>query len=228
MLKILSWNIRQGGGSRVAEICKYLISTKAQIITLNEFKNNAAGNHIRRNLLRSGYIHQGVSADSNDNNSVCIVSKLPFNNTLFYDIDDKYSHCMIKAEFQSIDVYGVYMPHKKKHKLFDYLNAIDYIKPSIICGDFNSGINTIDQKGNSFWYEDDLKKLLKFEFIDAFRLHHPDAKEYSWYSHQGNGYRYDHTYASKSLKSLVKDCYYDHSIREQNISDHSPMILQLG
>lgn len=227
MVNILSWNIRQGGGSRVSEICKYLIASKAEIIVLSEFKNNDAGNQIRRNLLRSGYLYQGISADDGKNNSVCILSKLPFDNTIYYDIDPEYSHCMIKASFQAIDVYGVYMPHKKKHQLFDYLVGLDFDKPSVICGDFNSGINGVDQKGNSFWYEDELKTLLKSKFLDAFRLKNGAVKEYSWYSHQGNGYRYDHTYVSKELSPLISECYYEHTIREQNISDHSPMIVLL-
>ena len=135
---------------------------------------------------------------------------------------------MIKAEFQALDVYGVYMPHKKKHLLFDYLNSIEFPKPSVICGDFNSGMNHIDQKGNSFWYEADLIKLLKNGFDDAFRVKHPDLLDYSWYSHQGNGFRYDHTYVSDMLSPIVTECYYDHHIREAGISDHSPMILRLG
>jgi len=228
MVNILSWNIRQGGGTRVSEICKYLISRKAEIIVLSEFKNNDAGNLVRRNLLRAGYLYQGISPDEGKNNSVCICSNLPFSSTLYYDIDPNYSHCMVKASFQALDVYGVYMPHKKKHQLFEYLNQIEYPKPSVICGDFNSGINHVDQKGNSFWYEAELYKLLETNFDDAFRVKHPELKDYSWYSNKGNGFRYDHTYVSKMLSPIITRCEYDHHIREQNISDHSPMILSLG
>lgn len=228
MLSILSWNIRQGGGTRVPQISKYLIDKRPDVIVLSEFRNNEAGNLIRRNLIRSGYIHQGISPDREGKNSVCICSHLPFSSHLYHDIDPNYSHCLIKASFQTIDVFGVYMPHKKKHQLFDYLIEQDFDKPTVICGDYNSGINEIDQKGRSFWYEDKLLSLLENRFIDAFRQKHPDAKEYSWYSHQGNGYRYDHSFVTTELSQLVKECYYDHEARETKMSDHSPMMLIIG
>jgi len=98
----------------------------------------------------------------------------------------------------------------------------------IIAGDYNTGINHVDQVGKSFWYEDELIKLKKNGYVDAFRHIHGDIKEYSWYSHQGNGYRYDHTYVDEALIPIVKDCYYLNSWREEKLSDHSPMVLELG
>ncbi|HMT54361.1 MAG TPA: hypothetical protein PKD16_08970, partial [Saprospiraceae bacterium] len=95
-------------------------------------------------------------------------------------------------------------------------------------GDFNSGINGIDQVGDSFWYEDQLKEMNKIGYIDAFRFLHGDVREYSWYSHQGNGFRYDHTYIHESLSSVIKECYYLHECREKKYSDHAPMVLKLS
>ena len=100
--------------------------------------------------------------------------------------------------------------------------------PCVIAGDLNSGINGLDQKGNSFWYEDDLKTLDKKGIKDVFRIINGDVKEYSWYSHQENGYRYDHFLADEKLIPVIKSCYYEHSVREAKISDHAPMILELG
>ena len=85
----------------------------------------------------------------------------------------------------------------------------------------------MDQKGSSFWYTDELKKLNDLDLHDAFRHVHGDVESYSWYSHHGNGYRYDHTYVHKDLLPLVKQCDYIHEAREEKWSDHSPMILEL-
>lgn len=63
---------------------------------------------------------------------------------------------------------------------------------------------------------------------DAFRFVNQDVEEYSWYSHQKNGYRYDHIYIDNSLKPIVKNCFYNHSWRVEKLSDHSPMFLELG
>ncbi len=228
MLEILSWNIQQGGGSRTLKIASYLVNKNPNIIILSEFKNNANGAQIRSQLFKNDYIHQAVSPASKDLNGVLLASKHAFNSVLFQDIDPKFSHCIVKGEFQAFDVYGVYLPHKKKHKLFEFFHENLDDKPAVIAGDFNTGKNYIDQKGNSFWYTEQLAKLESMEYKDAFRHLYPDAEEFSWYSHQGNGFRYDHSYVHSSLMPIINDCYYDHEAREKKLADHSPMFLKLG
>jgi len=228
MFTILSWNIQHGGGSRTLKIASYLINKNPNIIILSEFKNNANGAKIRSQLFKYDYVHQAVSPAGKDLNGVLIASKHAFNSVLFTDIDPKFSHCIVKGEFEAFDVYGVYLPHKKKHSLFEFFH--DYLKDkaAVIAGDFNTGKNYIDQKGNSFWYTEQLQKLEEMGFADAFRHLYPDKKEFSWFSHQGNGYRYDHSYVHTSLLPLVNDCYYDQEARENKLADHAPMFLKLG
>lgn len=229
MLKILSWNIRQGGGRRLKEIKSYINNSGAHIVILSEFRNNLKGINIRNGFLLNGYKYQVVSHSKSDENSVIIASKIPFNSCLFPDSDAKYSGNVIMAEFPLFRLYGCYLPHKKKHHLFDFLiNETKENIPTIITGDLNSGINGLDQKGNSFWYEDELKTLEENRMIDAFREVNGQLRDYSWYSHQGNGYRYDHFYIQENLISLLSDCSYDHEARENGISDHSPMFLTLA
>ena len=227
MLKILSWNIQHGGGTRVKEILKFLQKSIAQVIVLSEFRNNKNGIFIRNKLLELGYTFQFVSLNDSDTNSVLIASKLACNSRLFVDRKLAYDHAVIGIEFPAFRLYGVYLPHKKKHQLFDLLQEeLVGEKPSILLGDFNTGVNQVDQKGDSFWYTAELKRLEKIGMQDAFRYLHDDVEVYSWYSHQGNGYRYDHIYAHTDLLPLIKECDYIHKAREEKWSDHSPMILK--
>ena len=230
MFSILSWNILQGGGSRVNLILQQISMLQPTVCILSEFRNNESGLQLRYGLLRAGYQHQFVTQAQKDDNSVLIVSVLPCNSQLHPSSDPLYSQNILSVEFDIFKIMGVYLPHKKKHALFEYL--LDHFKnsdkPYIIAGDFNSGINGIDQVGNSFWYEDQLKEMNKIGYIDAFRLLHGDAREYSWYSHQGNGFRYDHTYIHECLSPVIKECYYLSEWREQKYSDHAPMVLKLS
>jgi len=229
MLKILSWNIRQGGGSRVSKICDALIQYGAQIVILSEFRNNKSGDLIRKYLLKAGYLYQTISGSTGNTNSVAIFSKLECEHLLFPSSDPEYPHNVIAARYKAFTVYGMYLPHKKKHVLFDFLlSEIDKDDSCILAGDFNTGKNYIDQAGDSFWYTDKLLQLEENNYVDAYRQCHGDAKEYSWYSHQGNGYRYDHTYIHNAIIPIVQDCYYLHEWREDKLSDHSPMVLELG
>jgi len=230
MLKILSWNIQQGGGSRYLKILQSIEIEKPHILVFSEYRNNKTGELIKKDLLNKGYIHQIFPEISKQKNTVLLASKVPFAGSVFPQCDSAYAHSIVKAEFDSFELYGCYLPHKKKHQLIPFLrNEIQNSeKPSILVGDLNVGINGVDQKGNSFWYQDELHALLESGISDAFRLVHKDIREYSWYSHQGNGYRYDHSYVQDVLESTVKDCYYLHSYREQKYADHSPMVLVLG
>jgi len=228
MLKILSWNIQQGGGSRVKPILQFLFKQSAHIIILSEFRNNKNGAFLRTKLLEQGYSFQFVSLATSEVNSVLIASKIPASSTLYVDRKEPHDHSIICAEFAAFRCFGVYLPHKKKHKLFDILHQeVTQAKPSIIAGDFNTGKNLVDQKGSSFWYTDELKKLDDLDMYDAFRHLNGKVESYSWYSHQGNGFRYDHTYVHKDLLPLLKNCDYIHTAREEKWSDHSPMILEL-
>lgn len=230
MLKILSWNIRQGGGSRLSGIVNHLAKEKADIVVLSEFRNGDTGTRLRNALMKIGYRHQVVTGEKNGVNSVLIVSTFAAGSELYTDADENFTHNIATAVFPAFKVMGVYLPHKKKNKLLPYINNLIIKEDThyIIVGDYNTGKNYIDQKGKSFWYEEELFRMEKNGYVDAFRHVHGDIKDYSWYSHQGNGYRYDHTYVDKALLPIVKDCYYLHDWREKKISDHSPMVLELG
>jgi len=228
-MKILSWNIRQGGGSRIPAILTMLKKENPDIICLNEWHNNKSGLQLQIALLRMGYTYQVVSAAKSNDNTAFICSKYPCSSELYKGIDDNYDANVVTASYDAFDVHSVYFPHKKKHQLFDlFENWKTRDRPQIIVGDYNTGINGIDQKGNSFWYQDEFINLSQLGFVDAFRYSNEDIQEYSWYSHQGNGFRYDQNFVSQSLIPVVQDCKYLHQYREEKISDHSPMLLTLG
>ncbi len=229
MFDILSWNIRQGGGSRLTKIVKAIESIKPEVLALSEFRNNKSGLQLRTSLLRLGYRYQVVSHADQDVNSACLFSLYPCSSSLFPKCDETYDHNIVCGRMPAFDIYSVYFPHKKKHKLFEFLTEgeLQADQPAIIVGDYNTGKNFIDQAGNSFWYSEQLAALEKKGYADAFRHMHGDKKEYSWFSHQGNGYRYDHTYISESLLPFVSECKYLQQWREDGLSDHAPMLLTL-
>lgn len=230
MVKLLSWNIQAGGGSRIMPLLKSIKESNSNIVTLSEFRNNTSGLLIRNGLLKAGFRYQVVTDSKPNENSVIIASNIPFSSRLYPLADPKYSGNIVTAEFGAFNLMGVYMPHKKKHILFKTAReALSKSSvPFILAGDFNSGKNYIDQKGNSFWYTEELVKLEEGGMIDAFRYVNEGVEEYSWFSHQKNGFRYDHIYCDNSLQTIIKDCYYDHSWRINKLSDHSPMFLEMG
>ena len=62
---------------------------------------------------------------------------------------------------------------------------------------------------------------------DVFRSQHGYEKEsFSWFTNKGVGRRYDHIFCSSNIR--VDNVFYDQEPRTRKISDHSPLIAELG
>ncbi len=225
-MKILAWNIRQGGGSRTIDIAQSIIRHQADSAILSEYRNNSSGHYIRTKLLTSGFVYQYCSHKSGTKNGVLIASKSPCDFAAFSNDIPDFPEAIVVAKTPDIWIWGLYLPHKKKHSLFEFItDRIDSSFHHILIGDLNTGKNYLDQRGDSFWYTDKLMMLEQMGFRDAFRHVNGEIKEYSWFSHHGNGFRYDQCYVSEGLLPNTDKCEYSHHERENQISDHSAMIL---
>jgi exonuclease III len=105
----------------------------------------------------------------------------------------------------------------------------------ILCGDFNSpqseredGTTIPFGSGNARWSSAELsvvRGLAEHDLTDVFRMLHGFHKqEMSWVmKRKGKTYgrHFDHVFASRSL--LPVGCGYLHPLREQGLSDHSPI-----
>lgn len=123
-----------------------------------------------------------IPVDKSTQNIVCLASNITCDYHSFVEIIHDYPANILRAEFDEFVVYGAYLPDKKKHSLFDFiLERMDSeSKPIILAGDLNTGIKYFDQKGNSFWYSDNLLKFIQRGYLDAFRYPYGDQREYSW------------------------------------------------
>lgn len=70
--------------------------------------------------------------------------------------------------------------------------------------------------------------LLEQGGIDAWRTRNPEAREFTWFSRgYNNGFRLDHALVSPSLDQKIKDVRYSHTEREEGVTDHSVMVMDL-
>lgn len=197
------------------------------MVILSEYRNNSSGHYIRTKLLTLGFSYQYASHKSGRKNGVLIAAKASCNFSSFQNEILDFPEAIALAQLPNMWIWGLYLPHKKKHSLFDFIaERVDHSIHHILMGDFNTGKNYIDQKGDSFWYTDKLRMLEEMGFKDAFRHLHGGISEFSWYSRYGNGFRYDHCYVNEGLLPNVTKCEYSHQEREKQTSDHSPMILE--
>ncbi|MBU1566064.1 MAG: endonuclease/exonuclease/phosphatase family protein [Proteobacteria bacterium] len=228
-MKVMTFNIRQGGGDRNERIIDSIASHNPDTLVLTEFRENKNSQFFRTRLSELGYLNSAVASIEKGLNTVCVASKKSFVPETFHKELNGEGHRLVVANFNEFSVVGVYFAQKQeKEILFNFLNDNALVllnKKCLIIGDFNTGRHFLDEVGKTFHCAKEFEDLERNGFIDIWRSRHFETQEYSWFSYVGNGFRIDHAFASPDLNNMVKSVFYSHKERENGISDHSAMII---
>ena len=231
-MKIVSLNIRHGGGSRIASLIEYLGNSGADVAVVTEFRENSNAQALREALRKSGFEFFSAATTKDRENSVCIFSRVPYVAKTYPELTEKNLHRVISAHFSELAVYGVYFPQQEaKAPVFDFFLTGAHsrqVEPHLIIGDYNTGLHYIDETGATFHCADKLHAMTAVGYIDCWRSRHPDRKEFTWYSNAGNGFRIDHVFANTIADHRILDVRYDHSPRELSYTDHSALVVEVG
>ena len=228
---ITTWNIRHGGGRKIKQISEVLKdNVQSDIFVLTEFRNNANKKFILSSLRSFGFRFFFSTQSQPKLNTVLIATKEKCEVECFEELKE-HKERVVKIKISNFLIYGCYFPQKDLKKvvfdfLFDQIHKYQNEK-IIIAGDLNTGKHYIDEKGASFYCSEYIYKLEEKGMVDAFRLLNGNKKEYSWYSNAGNGFRIDHFFVSNFVKDNVTKCFYIHESRNEKISDHSLMTLEI-
>ena len=231
-MKIVTLNIRHGGGRRIPGILDYLRSLDADALVLTEFRENSNAPALRTGLAEAGLVHfAGASVDSAEN-SVCIISRLPFAPRTYPKLETVDRHRLLTALFDDLAIHGVYFSQNRaKAGLLRFLASREHELTEdrqIIIGDFNTGLHHMDEAGATFHCTGEFMALSTSGLVDSWRSRNPDVREHSWFSSYGNGFRIDHVFATTSADASIQAITYDHVPRETGITDHSAMVVELG
>jgi exodeoxyribonuclease-3 len=239
-LRCLNWNIRNPSLQRAMKQMEWLERNNFDIIVLTEVKLSQGCTYIRDRLSSLGYTTVFPKPENGDY-GVILAIKRGFKEIPKISIDFlSYRVAFAVCNFSGIDVLvvGTYIPiwkdEKKKIflKSFEKLISNEDLKKKfsnwIILGDMNilepnHSPSYPLYKEYEFFYD----SFGKQKFVDAFRFFHPNDKEYSWFSRENNGYRFDHIFVSEKMLSVLKSCFYTHDVRLEKLSDHSAMHLEL-
>lgn len=224
--RIVTLNVRHGGGQRVRPLADYLFGVGADVLVITEFRTGKRGSELTEALREAGYSHQHWTVEQNGKNAVMIASRLPFEPVAF-SLPQGHSHRLVGAQFGELQVWAVYMAlGKEKLPLYAFLGSATP-HSTILIGDFNTGLHRLDEQGATFTAAKEFADLQENGWIDIWRRQHGiDAREFSWFSPAGNGFRLDHVFVSDDLIDRVADCRYDHSTRPE-LTDHSALSIQL-
>lgn len=237
-MRILTWNLQHGGGSRIGRIAEAIESKEADIIVLTEFRHNAVSHELRARLKEMGYTMQASPEAEPNLNTVLIAARQEFEAVTFPgqmvdEVMGDFSASVVLARMgNGLNVYGCYFPNNERKKpVFDFLLDLppDFLsEETLLIGDFNTGKHYEDEAGVTFACADQFEALLGQGWVDTWRSRNPEVREFSWFSRGwNNGFRLDQALASPSLNARIKAVSYSHQEREDGISDHSMMILDL-
>ncbi|WP_106497932.1 endonuclease/exonuclease/phosphatase family protein [Lentibacillus sp. Marseille-P4043] len=234
-LKIVTWNIRQGGRKAIQQIVNSLISHQADLIVLTEYKNNDAGAFLVSELRKEGWTYIQSSYPPKKENGILILSAYPLKDYSPPFSKQQGSHRWNEVYIPSHNIYllGVHVPNVNEtyDKAFFWQQIVQYAHhrtndKAIIVGDFNTARR--DEKENApLKYSNFIMKLLESGWTDAWKKSHAGVLDYTWYSTKNNGFRLDYIFLSPKLSGSLLTCYLSHRERIENFSDHSLLAAEL-
>ena len=236
-MKILSWNILQGGGRRAGGIVKTIAGHAPDIVTLQEFRRGSGEAEIVSGLKKAGLKFIHIPETEGKENTILIASKFGFDAGPFLPEPNNPLH-MLEAYFSEqalgfeLSLIAVHFPQKKAQiPLFEALknDSASLLKMNaLIIGDMNCGIPLIDSDSKSFAATHYYQDLLQAGWIDSWRSRHIEAREFTWTSNRTeNRFRYDQILASPDMDKRFKAVSYDHDPRLSKYSDHSLIIAKI-
>jgi exodeoxyribonuclease-3 len=230
MTRLLTWNIRHGGGARTEAIADAIASHNPDIVVLSEFRNNQFGAHLLECFADMGLVHQRSGRAAPPANTVSIAARFALTPLPGAGRLGAWSHRVVAVRCGDIRLAGLYLPNlKAKLSLLEYLVSLPlaYLKePTLLVGDLNSGKQGIDGPDTFVFFEGTfLEKLESQGWTDGFRHFHGLAQEFTWYSHRHNGYRLDYTFSSPPMTDRLDAAWHSHAEREAGLSDHSILMV---
>jgi exodeoxyribonuclease-3 len=252
-IKLISWNVNGIRAAAKKGFLEWLAQSPADIVAIQETKANP--NQLGPNILEpDGYQSFWNSALRPGYSGVATYSKIAPLRT-----QTEFPHPILNnegrillQEFKQFYFLNVYFPNGKareerlqyKLKFYEeFLKLIEKLrrkKPIVFCGDVNTAHCEIDlarpranEKISGFleverkWID----KVIGKDYIDTFRIMHPDEIKYSWWSQRSGarernvGWRIDNFFVSAELRKNIVTAEIHSEILG---SDHCPISLELS
>jgi len=248
-MRIVSWNIRAGGGRRAIGILGQLVEWQPEIIGLSEFRGTAASQWLATELKKAGFSHQLSSINSKHlaRNALLLASRNPLHPVTAASMPRNRERWLL-AQVETDPGLTLGLMHIPNHNtptlkypyLASVLKTVDKwrLGAGLLLGDTNCGKRDIDEEnplGPGFQREHDWMVGMEDRgFADAFRHLHGDRREYTWYSHRNNGFRLDHAFCSPQLLPTLTGLRHawghdpEQPDRRDALSDHAAILIDLA
>ena len=216
-MRLLAWNIRQGGGSRLPRIADALARHEADILVLSEYRGGEAAGRLRAALALLGYRYATAVTPPPGRSGVLVAARCAFRDDGAVGVGLPEPYRMVSADFPDFRLVGVYMPNLLlKVPYWEALIAFlqsERCRHALAVGDFNTCRPYLDEAGAIDRTAHYMDRIAEIGFCDLWRRRNPELREYSWFSTRGNGFRIDHAFLSDALVARTGTIRYSHEER---------------
>lgn len=244
-MRIVAWNIRHGGGTRVDAIARQLHRWAPDVTALCEFRATPPSADLARRLAARGLVHQRTTADprSPNDNALLIASRWPLRRIRLPGEPTEPGRWLLAAVAgpQPFLLGAMHVPNRITGRKYPFLDAVlAYASgrcagPAVLVGDTNSGRRGIDEESPAFNDREDgwIVGLEACGFMDAFRHLHGNASAFTWYSpNAGNGFRIDQAFVNRHLLPDLNNVRHVWGRTRSRpgrtaVSDHAALLLDL-
>jgi exonuclease III len=243
-MRIVFWNIRAGGGTRVECLARQLGRWAPDVVALCEYRATPPSVELARSLAADGLAHQCTTADPAvpSANRLLVAARWPLRRLRSRAEPDEPGRWLLTAVDapRPLMLGAVHVPNRVTgRKDVFYAGVLGVLRrwrrgPALLLGDTNSGLPGIDEEAPAFGPKEAawLETLARLGWLDAFRLLRGPRRAYTWYSpNKGNGFRIDQAFVNHELAPRLRDVRYDWGRRARartaTLSDHAALLLDL-
>jgi exonuclease III len=245
-MRIVSWNIRAGGGRRVAGLADQIVRWAPDVVALSEFRATPPSVELARALAGYGLAHQLSSASAKlpRANSLLIASRWPLRRIRlragFVPDSGRWLLAGVAGPC-AVTLGAMHVPNRVTGRKFRFLDAVLGVAhtwrrgPALLVGDTNSGLIDLDEEVPAFNVEEDgwVRGLEAAGWADGFRLLRGGERAYTWYSpNGGNGFRIDQAFVNRALRPRLRCARHEWGAApgqrtRHALSDHAALLIDL-
>jgi exonuclease III len=250
VVRLVTWNIRQGGGAGVARVADVLLALDADVAVLTEITASRTP-ALREALRRRGLAHVEATEPPQGEYGTLVASRAPTRRVQLGDGPAAHRALLVAIDQHALAVAGCYMPlpgsggrgSTLQVDVWKWLTAtldLHRHESIIAAGDWNT-CTGVDGAGRDLPCADQLIAFQARGWRSAFRAVQPEARARSWWHNSGGAFRIDDAYVSPAFRGTVSSAEYITSAGEHalvwdrkgpkpksTLSDHAALVVDLG